>query len=821
MVSVLGVMKRKFIQLCLLAVMAVVTVEASAQSPVEAKYPYRKEMEKGGFDKVEGRLLKKLAKDSADVAYTYAAYRLYAAEGFVRKNTPLAYQYLITAFKNYIHANGKQLDRLSHDNYSGILFTEEIRSICSQGLREAMDTGSVDAFSRYLDIYSQAPDDLRDSAVWHRDRLEFANACMSGTLEALEQFLLHRPESDFLPRATALRDSLAYTLADDKHTILAFEQYLQHYPASILYSRAQDSLYQIAFHEAAKLDGELYYRSYAERYPASPLTPAATYRADSIEYFRIVKAGDYQSYLTYLDQPYQRRHWYDRGVQELALQALAAQQLEAAGWALMRFNPGTMPALQRQVAEYVHDAYMIPSVRNFPTLYGKYGRWLPATMRRRDSIAYAMNERYEYGILDSCIRAIAPCHEAYMMLQQLIGDDLRYRRHTAAYDKARQYEVYFTRSGEYRKLMALLATSDGADVKAIPLGPNINTEKGDEYCAVVSADDKTLYFTGKNRPDNLGGEDIYYARKNASGNWGKAQIDMGLSHIYGNEAPVSVSTDGSRILTFQGGALYMAERSATGWHRAERLPAHINMSSWQADAMIASNGKALLFAAYGRTERNPDSSVNIYVSLKDSLGHWGTPIELGPMVNTPYEDRSPVLHPDMRTLYFCSEGHGSLGQLDVFVTRRLREDSWTEWSEPVNIGKNINTVDNDCWYRISTDGTRAYFSQRKRSQDLYWLTLPAEMRPDPVAIVTGIVRTADGKGSVKNVHLKWVDLETGVAVGEAQTDPANGKFFIVLPLGHRYGLSVDDATMASNIQEIDLREQRKSTTLEVRLKLAK
>ena len=89
-----------------------------------------------------------------------------------------------------------------------------------------------------------------------------------------------------------------------------------------------------------------------------------------------------------------------------------------------------------------------------------------------------------------------------------------------------------------------------------------------------------------------------------------------------------------------------------------------------------------------------ESSANLYVSFLDSLGNWSEPIELGNMVNTPFDERSPHLLPDMRTLYFSSEGHGSLGGLDVFVTTRL-DDSWTHWSEPTNIGKGINTSSDD------------------------------------------------------------------------------------------------------------------------------
>jgi len=100
---------------------------------------------------------------------------------------------------------------------------------------------------------------------------------------------------------------------------------------------------------------------------------------------------------------------------------------------------------------------------------------------------------------------------------------------------------------------------------------------------------------------------------------------------------------------------------------------------------------------------------DIFVSIKDG-NKWGTPINLGEIINTPSCDRYPFLHPDMKTLYFSSEGHGSLGGMDVFMSTRLSDTSWTEWSEPVNMGRYINTVYDDTGYKISNDGKRAYFA---------------------------------------------------------------------------------------------------------------
>ena len=325
--------------------------------------------------------------------------------------------------------------------------------------------------------------------------------------------------------------------------------------------------------------------------------------------------------------------------------------------------------------------------------------------------------------------------------------------------------------------------------KTTPIATPVNSPKGNDYAPVISADGSTLFYAAKDRPDNIGGEDVFLSRRKGS-KWSPATIEMDLSHTYGNEAPVSITIDGTSLLLFQNGLLYRVDHTANGW-KNYRLPDLINSSTWQADATIAANGRLMLWAASGRTDREADTSVNLYASLLDSNGLWGEPFELGPAINTPFDERSPYLHPDMHTLYFCSEGHGSLGQMDLYMSVRLSDNSWTHWSQPVNIGKEFNTTDDDWGYKITTDGTTAYYAQGGRSQDIYTATLPKAMRPQPVTIVTGTV--LDRANRPVSTQICWENPTTGQLLGQAYTDPATGRYYIVLPKGKTYNLFINDS----------------------------
>lgn len=288
----------------------------------------------------------------------------------------------------------------------------------------------------------------------------------------------------------------------------------------------------------------------------------------------------------------------------------------------------------------------------------------------------------------------------------------------------------------------------------------------------------------------------------------------GVNSANANEAPEAISADGTQLIMFRDGELCMAQKGVNGWNPPQKLPENINFANWQADAMISSDGQAILFAASQKTPyqlHNPDNSVydnsNIFVSVKDSAGNWGKAIDLGWAINTPFSDRSPMLHPDMKTLYFCSAGHGSMGGTDVFMTRRLRDDSWTEWSEPVSLGKEINSVENECWYKITTEGTKAYFSL----QDIFCMDIPESMRPNPVATISGRLIGANGQPIAASI--KWEDLELGEVIGECKSDPADGRFFIVLPMGRNYGYFVDDNDLFPISDNLDLRDKNENVVI--------
>jgi outer membrane protein OmpA-like peptidoglycan-associated protein len=312
------------------------------------------------------------------------------------------------------------------------------------------------------------------------------------------------------------------------------------------------------------------------------------------------------------------------------------------------------------------------------------------------------------------------------------------------------------------------------------------------------------------------------------GKWQKPQnLGKPVNDIY-DETIDNVSLDGTILLmsgdfagTYGEFDIYIAEKDSDSW-KLSHLPYPINSKYHEESANLTSDGKALLFTSdrpggigpyipinqyfyHGSTMGNMD----IYISFLSDSG-WMKPINLGNTINTPYSERSAYLHPDGKTLYFSSNGHAGLGKLDVYKTVRLKDDSWTEWSEPLNLGKEINTANDDWGYNIDIKGDSAFFGINDAldgygNWDIYSVSLPKTAKPEKIIIVRG--KVTDSKGNPLACVIKWEDLETGEVIGRLRSDPRDGNYFIVLNPGRNYGYFAEKPGFYPVSKNIDLKNK--------------
>lgn len=382
---------------------------------------------------------------------------------------------------------------------------------------------------------------------------------------------------------------------------------------------------------------------------------------------------------------------------------------------------------------------------------------------------------------DAFIKSTAPSTKAYLALCNLIDRAIKFENWEKAGNTIISYKPYFGEEDTLFNQLFDFVLAPASKLEKINFSSSINT-KAQEFEGVLSADGQQLYFTGRGRRDNLGGEDIYMSTKTQD-KWSRPKRVPILSTKADNESVESLSTDGQEMILFKSGVLHQSKQGKEGWSKPIPLPDHLNVFSWQADARLTANGKGLLFSG-----QKTGGDLDIYIAFRDSTGNWGKPTNLGLTINTPETERSPFLAADMKTLYFSSSGHFGKGKLDVFVCERL-DDTWTNWSYPRNLGRNINTNDHDWGYRIHTDGeTVIYTLAKEENMDIYRLALPKDFKPSEVSTVTGLIYSKDTIGLAGTVT--WTNLETGQQLNIQKSDPSTGSFFTILTQESLYDYTI-------------------------------
>jgi outer membrane protein OmpA-like peptidoglycan-associated protein len=327
------------------------------------------------------------------------------------------------------------------------------------------------------------------------------------------------------------------------------------------------------------------------------------------------------------------------------------------------------------------------------------------------------------------------------------------------------------------------------------LGEAVNTPDN-EVTPKISVDGKTLFFTRRNSAENTGGvaddADIWYSTTANGEVWGDGRnIGAPINTAYSN-AIVSLSADNNKLLVATADDFEQFVRIIGGWKSEGKIGAHFSNESEFMEASQSADGKAILLSIryadnifYSSTKGERD----LYVILKEENGSWQKPLNLGSTVNTTGNEISPFLSADGQTLYFASDGHPGYGGLDIFMSKRL-DDSWANWTEPVNLGPEINTFNFDAYYTVPASGDVAYLCTSNRGygrSDIIRIKLPQPVKPDPVVLVKGRVLNAKTKKPVE-ATIRFENLATQKESGEAVSGITNGMYQIALPYGVNYGV---------------------------------
>jgi outer membrane protein OmpA-like peptidoglycan-associated protein len=355
--------------------------------------------------------------------------------------------------------------------------------------------------------------------------------------------------------------------------------------------------------------------------------------------------------------------------------------------------------------------------------------------------------------------------------------------------------------------------SSKTEYKVENLGPNINS-KNEENSVKISADGKTMFFT-KNGDENIFSEkftEIYRSDLQEDGTWSKAvNVNSPINNKDANFT-INVSPDKNELYindsyTLTNGKLMGGVAKSTFQNGKWNQPERVNITKFHNDTHLSSfgmapDGKHLLMSIADSTTFG---GIDLYISFHQDDNTWSQPINMGSTLNTFAGDFTPFVAGDNKTLFFSSYGHKGYGSADIFMSKRL-DDTWLNWSTPINIGPSVNSWSWDAYYCISAKGDYGYLTANKKegygSQDLYRIKLTDELKPEPVTIISGQVIDAETKKAI-DANIIYEDLATGKEIGVAVSSKENG-FQISLPSGKNYGFLAKSKNYISVSQNIDL-----------------
>ena len=337
-------------------------------------------------------------------------------------------------------------------------------------------------------------------------------------------------------------------------------------------------------------------------------------------------------------------------------------------------------------------------------------------------------------------------------------------------------------------------------------GPGINSSLN-EYFPAVTGDGKQFLFTrGLKIPEdpNYENEDFFISEKQ-NGAWQSARSIREVNS-QGNEGAPTLSADGN-IMFFASCAnqfgdygaqdrkgygscdIFYAQKIDGEWTRPRNAGSAINSSHWETQPSFSSDGRTLYFIR-GVVSRGSMKEQDIYMSTIGDDGKFSPAVKISTLINTPMKEESVFIHPDNQTLYFSSDGHPGMGNLDIFMSKRQPNG---EWGAPTNLGYPINTFVDENSLLVDPAGKLAFFASDREGGmgglDIYQFELPEELRPEKITYVQGKIYNARTKAPLA-ANFELFDLETQkmVTTSFSQND---GKFFVTLTANKNYLVNVN------------------------------
>lgn len=360
------------------------------------------------------------------------------------------------------------------------------------------------------------------------------------------------------------------------------------------------------------------------------------------------------------------------------------------------------------------------------------------------------------------------------------------------------------------------------------LGDRVNSEF-DDYNPVLHPNQDILYFTSRRNidkkdkrfeADNKFYENVFVSEQSGE-LWKKANLLENKLDLKGNESVLYISPDGEKIYLYNGkengGDIMVSELKKGNWKSPKPISGKILSKAKETTITFSPNGREMFFISnqYGTI-----GGMDIFYSKLNDKDKWSEPTNMGPKINTIFDEEGVYWHPKEDKLYFSSQGFNSMGGYDVFVIER---DTEGYWSDPVNLGYPINTPNDDIFFKMDENNKQAYYSSVRDNgfggKDLYKIIFlgeekelklktediflawnhkpiedlfyhkPSELKVDTALFMVGVVIDSKTAEPIKFAKIEVIDLDLSQVVATGLTDTA-GLYQVKIPKKKDFGVEV-------------------------------
>ncbi len=270
--------------------------------------------------------------------------------------------------------------------------------------------------------------------------------------------------------------------------------------------------------------------------------------------------------------------------------------------------------------------------------------------------------------------------------------------------------------------------------KIFNLGKNINTAQP-EYDPVATESDSLLFFTSiRGLYDDVNdnttegfNENIFLATKKQNNftNAHRYFIFGKLDNLNVDISANSISYDEKHFFVCKGDRIFTSSGKDSTWDIPTMMSDSVNNGFAQNHAFLSPDGKTLYYSV---NNSGGQGGLDIYKSEKQKDGRWGPSINLGPTINTPFDEESPAVSYDGKTFYFASKGHNGFGGYDLFKC----EINGDKFSKPENMGRPYNSGADDLFLKFNKAGDEGYLASGRikgfGDMDIYKITCPGNTK---------------------------------------------------------------------------------------------